>query len=577
LRSEPLIELMHTQAGPETTQIYQEALAVHYWLWHWLAVSDQGTLATTRRILFDYELVEPNTEPGWVVNRGRSDLEKLAPGLYDDFDRIRFEALDGHVDPAEPKFWMDSGAGNGTTLYELSGPWLRGHGTGLSLLFSVDGTLRNWLTEACRAETLPAYRSDLLRRTLGRAEILSAAAFAAGLRHVSDYDPYVELERARGTDGGFDAQALEAIDARTSTLLESLVEHLGEDSTAAVGLGFVIDALAGRSVQPNAPGFHYERWELSPPVTQVVDDILDRYAPLVGRNADSIKAEHDAVVALAQRHVSTPDLSPDIDEPWSTRLAEHADSLKGIAFEVRRSTTDERSPSLLHDVGNALWGWSFFVMDRRRWLDAGEMRLRAVDAVEDVRRWLERPWGILTQNDVKICLAGTPSDENLPPLATPVIPLFIGGYDEFRHSLREPDLATEDAVRELIRRRCLLRDLRDPLSSIYYPRTAPMAQAELLVELVTLWFYEQTPARRSEAVDEGLAPLCDALGSGSWWAELAPSPELPQLSRRQRTLLDDYLASPRTVTDSLFEFPDDRDLVDRIDVYPPESFDVIRA
>jgi hypothetical protein len=103
-----------------------------------------------------------------------------------------------------------------------------------------------------------------------------------------------------------------------------------------------------------------------------------------------------------------------------------------------------------------------------------------------------------------------------------------------------------------------------------------MALAELLVELVTLWFHELPAARRSEFMTAALTPLRDALLSGEWWPELELSPELPQLSRRQHVLLDSYLASPEAVTKYLFEFPADEDLVDRIDVYPPMSFGIVR-
>jgi hypothetical protein len=113
---------------------------------------------------------------------------------------------------------------------------------------------------------------------------------------------------------------------------------------------------------------------------------------------------------------------------------------------------------------------------------------------------------------------------------------------------------------------------RDARGSVPYPRTQEMIVAELLVELV--WFSQLPPARRSDVVAAGLTPLRDAFLTGKWWPEV--SPELPHLSRRQHGLYDSYLASRWAITESLFEFPTDDDPVDRIDVYPPESFGLVR-
>lgn len=227
--------------------------------------------------------------------------------------------------------------------------------------------------------------------------------------------------------------------------------------------------------------------------------------------------------------------------------------------------------------GNALWSWHFFVEDRQRWKDFETRPQLAADAVDYVRRWVERPWGLLTTTDVKISLGGSPSDDDLLPLAGPVVPLFTGGYDALRRALRDPAVATEEALLQLVRRRCCLRDLRDPRGIVRYPRTQEMAMAELLVQLVSLWLHELSTVRRSKVVAAGLTPLRDALLTGERWRDLEASRELPQLSRRQHARLDSYLVAPTGVTQSLFELPVDDDLVDRIDVYPPESFGVVSS
>jgi hypothetical protein len=571
----PLIDLLHQRAGPELTHAYLDALTVHYWLWHWLALSDPGTLATLRRILFDAGLVEANPDGTWVVNRGRREYDAMLSGVSERLERLPLETLDGHRDPAERYSWIDSGAGNGTALYELTSPWVQGHGWGLSLLFSIDGTLRNWLQEPHRGESVPAYRSDLLRSTLLQAEIFSAATFAAGRANRPDYDPFPLLGSARDAEGSYEARSLAIIRAETGAALDALGPHAGDDAAAAVGLGFVVDALAGRSVQPNAPGFHYERWELGPAARDAVVETLSQHSPLVVAGPGRLRAEHEAIIDLAQRHVSERSLSPDEDQVWSSRIATHADALKALAFAIRRATGDEHAPGLLHEVGNALWSWHFFLGDRQRWTDVPATGQLAADAVAQVRSWLERPWGLVGRTDITICLGGTPSDADLPPLAGPIVPLFRGGYDALRRSLRNPEVATEEALLELVQRRCRLRDLRNPRGQVLHPRTPEMALAELLVELVTLWFDELPAARRSTITSAALTPLRDALRTGVWWPELERSPGLPRLSRRQQVLLDTYLAAPSGVADSLFDFSTDDELIGRLDVYPPESFGVI--
>jgi hypothetical protein len=106
----------------------------------------------------------------------------------------------------------------------------------------------------------------------------------------------------------------------------------------------------------------------------------------------------------------------------------------------------------------------------------------------------------------------------------------------------------------------------------YEDETVQAAQcrelADVLVELLTLWFYEQPERARRKMMKRGLRQLADTLQSPDWLAALS----LNQLSRRQLRLIESYKNDPKGTVTELFEFDSHMDLLDRLDVYPSEEF-----
>jgi hypothetical protein len=67
---------------------------------------------------------------------------------------------------------------------------------------------------------------------------------------------------------------------------------------------------------------------------------------------------------------------------------------------------------------------------------------------------------------------------------------------------------------------------------------------------------------------KGLRTLADTLQDSGWLDTIS----LPPVSRRQIRLLERYRHAPKDTISELFEFQSGNDLVDRLDVYPPEEF-----
>jgi hypothetical protein len=566
--------LLERAAGPEVAVAYREALYVHHWLWRWLGISDQRQLGQLRQLLMRHGLLRPSPDPGWIVNRGLREFSKFMPGLATGLDRTVRETLDGHTMPTDLYRIMDSGAGNGTASYEMTRPWAQVTGIGLEATFPVDGTLRNWLAEEHRAQLLPGYRSQRLYSTLLTAEIFSAAAFAAR-QPAGGFDPVAELASAAAEGGGvLDASLISRVSERTREALDSLKPQRlrGKRVAAAVALGFLIDGLAGRVVVPNGPGFCYEDPVLAPEIFAIVQASADgSQLPSAGRLA-AAGPELAAVRQLVERHRADHELPPTADMPMLDRLGPLAELLKGFAFELRRKGEAEHLVGGLHILGNTLWQWQFFLTDRPRWADTTAAKLPARSAVATVRRWLEHPWGALRREDLQVLFGGRPTGEDLPDLIRPLSPLLREGLDPF---LRTQGLDPDDArplLSTLIERRCALRDLRGLTLTIRYPATHAMRQADLLVNLITQWYYGLPQAEQEATVAAGLRPLGEAIERGDWVASLRAELMPVLLSRQQTALLDRYTAAPRQTARQLFELTPDQDLAERVDFYPLEEF-----
>jgi hypothetical protein len=565
-------------AGAEIAQAYRSALYIHHWLWQWLGVSDPGSLAYLRNVLFTYGLVEPSPEPAWIIDRDLVQYGRdLGPGLLGDLDRLAREALSGHVPPYEPRRTFDGGSGNGTAVYEMARPWVRAMGSGLSLLFGIDGTLRNWLVEQYRGAEVRGYRSESLASTLKLAEIYSVVRFVADPAVQTLADPFVALQPFADTvDSVIPTDVLERTSAVTEAELERLRSTGFDDRglVAAIGLGYLLDALAGRVAVPNGMQFYYAWDDLSPDIIEPLREVLVTLAPSTPARDQLLDVwpEMEVVVQRLRQHLDDESVGADHDGDLRDSLPRLGDLLRQTGFELRARKADERIVSGLHAIGNAFWCWHFFLTDLARWTPEPSSPMTSYANRHIVRAWLERPWGVMRIDDMRIALDDSPDPSRPPPLMGPIRPLLRHGSEAFLREVFPGQAALEQRLNRLIAQRCILRDLRRSIRSVGYPESDETALADLLVTLLTSWFYSRDEDERTAIVEDGLTPLRDALITGDWLDAIASAPEMQHLSRRQSRLLARYRVAPVDLTRQLFEFDDDTWLPDRLDVYPVEEF-----
>lgn len=204
-------------------RLYRAALRFHFGLWRWQGISDQPSLSFLRRVLLENALVEPSPDPGWIVNRGAGEYRQHFGPSYEDFlNKLTRETLTGHVPIDAPQRAYDSGSGSNTAAYERTRPGMLSSGSGLSLVFAVDGTLRNWLREPLRAPRIARYKSDLAGSTLKGVEILCVARFASNNTDEGTFDPIFMLENARSEDAAIPAATLYSVERLTKETLEQM-------------------------------------------------------------------------------------------------------------------------------------------------------------------------------------------------------------------------------------------------------------------------------------------------------------------------------------------------------------------
>jgi len=572
------VEITHRLAEIATRRVvpYRRALRFHYSLWKWQRISEPASLSFLRRVLAEHNLVDPNPNPAWIVNRGAADHRQVFGRPFAQrLEELSREMLSGHVVPDESKI-DDFGSGNGTALYEEARPGVLMVGFGLSLLFAVDGTIRNWLRESFRAPRIRTYRSSLAAHAFKLAEIWSVAhlvtpALAGG------FDPIVELDAA-STDGAAASGTLLAIVERTE---EALAAHRaqgadGQVMVTAVALGFLIDAMASRVCFPNGMQFSYKT---SAVWAAVVGDVLTAVKHNPIRTDACVRlvacaAQCDDLAARIGRHLEDISLRPDVDGELVAVLPELADRFKAAAFELRDRNGEVRLIQALHMIGNELWRWHFFLSDLNPWNATEKGTRSAHSCVRIVRAWLERPWGILREEDMKLALAeGFEPSDALPRLLSPLKPLLRAGVDSLVQDSFSAMPRITERLGDFIAHRCQLRDSREAMEWISYEdQPAEVIQgrelADLLVELLTLWFYAQTERTRRGMMKKGLRPLADTLQVAGWLDAMS----LPHLSRRQLKLLERYRHDPKGAASELFEFQSGKDLIDRLDVYPSDEF-----
>ena len=574
------------QIAPEYVEAYRAALSFHFALWKWQRISDQPSLSFLRRLLVRHGLIEPNPEPGWIVNRGASAyVEALGQEYADSWDALPRERLTGHVPSNTPLLTFDAGSGNNTANYERSTPGVIEAGSGLSLVFAVDETLRNWLHEPFGSDRIAAYRSDLAASVFKGVDIWSVNRFLVPDSKSPDFDPIQLLEKSQH-DGTISAQVLlSVLDGTKETLGKN---RLGQTESnmliTAVALGYLIDAIASRVRCPNGMLFSYPDAAVWAEAIGAVLSYVESNSKITpsGERLLSHTTELDDIRGRIFRHLEDTSLKPDADIDLAKSLPQLADLFKATGFELRARKGDVALIEVLHTIGNELWRWYFFIKDFNTWNETAHGSRLAFPNARVVRAWLERPWGVLRREDMRLALAeGFDSGEEVPQLLPPLMPLLRSSVDDL---LKESFSSVKNIAQRLdvfIEQRCRLRDLRELIHSVNYETETSEANegrelAGLLVELLTLWFYRQSEQDRRKMVSEELLPLVQALHDASWLKDPGSTPEIP-LSRRQLRLFEEYQSDPRAVIDRLFSFEPGICLLDRLDVFPIEQFWILPA
>jgi hypothetical protein len=416
---------------------YRSALRFHFALWKWQRISEQTSLSFLRRVLAEHGLVEPNPDPAWIVNRGAADYRQAFGQSYaQTLESLQREMLKGHVPWDEPQRIFDGGSGNGTACYEGARPGFLIAASGLSLLFAVDGTVRNWLREPFRAPRLQTYRSGLAAQAFKLAEIWSVAHFVSPTP-AGDFDPIAELDASHSDDTAASAKLLTIV-AHTEEVLAAYraQDADGRALVTAVALGFLIDVLASRVRFPNGMQFSYRDAALWVAAVGNVLTAVERN-PIrtdAGVRLVACAARCNDVAARIGRHLEDTSLRSDVDGELVAVLPELADRFKAAAFELRDRNGEVRLIQALHMIGNELWRWHFFLSDLNTWNATDKATRGALVSAPIVRAWLERPWGIVREEDMKLALAESfePSDEP-PRLLSPLLPLLRSGVDRLIH------------------------------------------------------------------------------------------------------------------------------------------------
>ena len=558
--------------------MYLAAHRFHFALWRWQRISERASLAFLRRTFVETNLIEVNPSPAWVVNRNAEDYRRIV-GLKHEDGLLR-ASLSGHVPSYRPTRILDSGSGNNTAAYELTRGGLVVAGSGHSLLFALDQTLTNYLYEPFRSGGVAGYESTALGNALKLAEIWSINRFLSPNFQTDGFDPVAALQHAL-SEGSIKGSSCFSASEQTKTFLDSNQPHLnGETVVTAIALGYLIDAIASRACFPNGMEFSYPELAV---VMEVVPILLERLQDPKNHTTATtdLFAHKEELYVLRDRvfqHLQDPFRRPEVDTDITEFLPRVADVIKAVAFELSSKNGEPAIVETLHAIANELWRWRFFLSDLAAWNQTSEVSRRCATTASTVRAWLERPWGVLRVEDMRAALAeGFESayGAGFPPLVVALQSLLRGGTDELIKDRFGSLVDIQSRVAWLIGQRCRLRDLRESIKVVTYEDESDefareKELADLLIELLTLWFYGLAEEERFKIIMDELKPLIAVMRTGSWLDDSAAQ-EI-QLTRRQSGLLEDYQRNPNLVVAELFDFDESSGLLDRLDVFPLEEF-----
>lgn len=555
-----LDEILRTRLSPGHHQAYQRLRASHFYRWKWHRDSGPDSLRGLRALLYAAEVAVPSrsvTVPRTQVFR--SYAEEIGLPLDGLSTRVT-ESGRHHPDGDERMF---AEPGDCLLMHEQSSGRRIAHGVGEQLTYAMDETLRNCLRPGLRLDgrdRVASIHHEPFRDMLQDLEVWSTGDFLLALTgNDGAHDRLVPFERLAASIGEqLDEERITEIRSSVAALLRAhrrATRKAGEGGAFAVILGFLLDELIARSSVPNGAGFWFTYTQA------VLTALLSRIPGLrerivrLGIDADGLTRHVEQLLADC-----SPERSPD---PSAERTAE---TLRHIGFSLRRQGELSDDVDCVFTASSTIWRWLYFLEGPRQ-----------PNAEAVVLRWLHRPWGILTVDDVRHAYSGLiPGDKgaDVPAAFMPVVPMLRSAspQDYLCAQFGVPDHARATRVLErFIHCRYVIHRARLQVRHVHLEPDGLRETARELIDVFTEWADAGGHLPRMDA-DLGL--LGKELRSGQWCADLKAT---GKLTAYQSHVLQPYLDHPARTCDRLFRFGE-RDFVpaEHIGLMPPEKF-TIRA
>lgn len=581
-----LDSILQERLGKAVFAQYLDAKIRHFARWKYQKIHEFSSLHFLRWALFAAGVLTLNRHGGWRIDRSRAEYEEML-GIHDELTRIHPEQLSGKSNPFEPLIQADSGPGNCTAMYEMARPGWVIQGLSNELLYSVEGTLRNCLVDGLNQDDRGrevAYHSNGFHETLRTLEILSVFEFL--LAHKFSEKDKSDLARPFDllTGGESDTSTIErscmiaAVDSASHQMAKTRHMIEGEDSLVSLMLGFLIDELVCRLSVPNGMHFCYEITQHA--LTALISRSSDICSTLASRGEDVSDLFEQLAFFLDEcNKFGTQSAEEQVPtDHWCAKAIETADSLRRLGFESRRHRLlGENDTQFLFTVANELWRWIFFLRHRETIRRDVTNDIGQIDIAFE---WLRRPWGIVRVDDIDIAFRGlVPGDENDDmPRGFSVLTTFLQTEIE---DFLVADIGFSDAdtgvsaLHTYIGRRLWLNQLRHEVKFVQIDDATLNDQAELarmVVDLFSAWVYDPANSKELKAIAERPGHMLDLLRSGSWLGSSGEDVSA-LLNRTQYKRFQTYRDNPGRIISEHFQFDSPEfEIVDHLDVYPPERF-----
>jgi hypothetical protein len=592
-----LDQILAQRLEPEVYRAYIQAKQGHFRTWKYYRISDRQTLQFLRTVLYRSGVLKLNRESGWKINRSIKEYSEL---LGTDFiietkTGVKELRSSGKSDPQKSLRYIDSGPGNCRALYEGAMPGVIGTGRGIEILFSVDGTLINCLREELRFEDdqlQDGYFSPYLFRCLKSLEILSVFEFLVSEQISVSHERYEVAQLFNLLTSLCQSQLpipnasiLEKLERDAQDIMLRMRTKIGdmgggEKTVVAIMLGFLIDELVSRLDVPNGMGFWYKSMEA------VLAAICQNYHALrkaiTAAGVDASELEKDTSTALLEcRQVDDSDtVAQQVwDMKWIRKTEAIADKFRHIGHITRQGRLlKDKDIMLIFTVANALWRWVFFLEHRGRSEQELKDRQRQVELV---LRWLRRPWGIVSTEDVEYVYRGlVPGDEKGEvPRAFSALKVFLRsemalyfpaefGFKDSTQSL--------DYCKRLIARRLILANARWNIEKVKVDNPVlaeESSHARTIIDLLTMWLCDPRNKGSLDRIEQDLDELEKLLRNGLWLHQYQNENQFTGLlTKRQTERVRLYLDDPSSFISRLFllgspEF----EVSEHVDVFPPEE------